>query len=101
MFLIPKEHVLFTSEVDVSQLSNRCYQQYDASVKNFLENYKILLRVLPCDIVREIMNHLDPRRSVHKFSGKIMKGNDCLVYDVCSKCFLKILLDKSASDFVH
>lgn len=102
MFLIPKEHILFTSELDLSQVSNKCYQTYNKKVQLYLETFKTLLRIFPKDIVHQIMKDQDPRRSVHKFSGhsgKVFKGNDCIVYDVCTRCYLKILfestLDKS------
>ncbi len=99
MFLIPKEHILFTSE---SQLSNKCYQKYNKKVQLYLENFKTLLKIFPKDIVHQIMKDQDPRKSVHKFSGhsgKVFKGNEYIVYDVCTRCYLKTLfestLDKS------
>ena len=93
MFLIPKEHVLFTTELD---LSNKCYQTYNKKVKLYLENFKTLLKIFPKDIVHKIMKEQDPRKSVHNFSGhsgKVFKGNDYLVYDVCTMCYLKILFE--------
>ena len=102
MFLIPKEHILFTSELDLSQVSNKCYQTYNKKVQLYLETFKTLLKIFPKDIVHQIMKDQDPRKSVHKFSGhsgKVFKGNDCIVYDVCTRCYMKILfestLDKS------
>ena len=86
MFLIPKEHVLFTSE---SQVSNKCYQTYNKKVELYLENFKTLLKIFPKDIVHQIMK-------VHKFSGhsgKVFKGNDYIVVQgVISRFYLSLLL---------
>ena len=94
MFVVPSEHILYTSDIDLSQRSNKCYIKYNNAVAAYLFSYKFLLSKLPNDIVKNIMNNLDPRKDVHIFglcSGKVSKSKDYITFNTCTRCFLNII----------
>jgi hypothetical protein len=99
MFIVPEEHILYTSDIDLSQRSNKCYIKYNQAVEKYLFSYKMLLTKLPNDIVKVIMNKLDPRNDIHVFglcSGKVDRGKNYLKFNTCTRCFLKIIEHKSS-----
>jgi hypothetical protein len=93
------ENILCTSDIDITQQSNKCYIKYNKAVSDYLYAYKALLSKLPNDIVVNIMKELDPRKNVHIFglcSGKVNIGKDYIVFNTCNRCFLKIIKRKSS-----
>lgn len=93
MFVIPEEHVLFTSQQELSLQSNRCYKIFNEVTKDYIAKHMIMNRLLPRDLSRLVMNNLDPRRDIHKFtncSGKVYRGSRYIIYNLCGRCFLKI-----------
>lgn len=99
MFVIPTENILCTSDFDMTQRSNKCYIKYNKAINDYLFAYKSLLSKLPNDIVSDIMKELDPRKNVHVFglcSGKINIGKDYIVFNTCTRCFLKIIEHRSS-----
>jgi hypothetical protein len=94
MFVVPSENILCTSDIDLTQQSNKCYIRYNSAVSDYLFCYKVLLTKLPNDIVKIIMSKLDPRNDVHIFglcSGKVSRGKDYITFNTCTRCFLKII----------
>ena len=96
MFVLPLED---TSTIDLTQRSHKCCKEYEHAVEKYLFSYKVLLKKLPVEIVRIIMDKLDPRNDVHVFglcSGKVDKCGKYLTLNTCPKCFLKITKHKSS-----
>lgn len=93
MFVIPEEHVLFTSQQELSLQSNRCYEIFNDTTKNYIAKHMIMNRLLPRDLSRLVMNNLDPRRDIHNFTnctGKVYRGSKYIIYNLCGQCFLDI-----------
>lgn len=95
MFIIPEESIVFTSTECVSPYSNTCYITYNKAVCKYLESYKLMLKVLPSDIVRHVMRFNDPRLDqIHIFSktkAKITVMRKQVSYRHCYRCFQKII----------
>ena len=90
MFVVPVE---YSHNIDLSQRSHKCSTTYNQVVENYLFSYKVLLKKLPNDVVKNIMGILDPRKDIHVFglcSGKIEKCKNYLTLNTCPRCFLKV-----------